>query len=141
VNIRLAAGALSALLYLACWAQLPTRILGPASIGLVWLSILFGFVTRNSPFRPRWNQMAGISLDVILVLHLLAWHFVRVVPPVDWSMLSGLALATVGPDVYLRMKDASHCLFAFVILLGPGAWWNGKRTNLRNLDATPSVPK
>jgi hypothetical protein len=56
-------------------------------------------------------------------------------------MPSGLALATVGPDVYLRMKYASYFLFAFVILLGPGAWGNGKRTNLRNFDATPSVPK
>lgn len=125
VKLRQVLGALSAVAYLACWAGLPSGIIGPIATGLVWISFVIWFFARTTRGTPHWNKLGRIVLAVMWCLHAAAWHFVQEVPHVDRFALPLYALTSVGPDSYSRMRFASYSLTAFVVLLGP---WQGRST-------------
>jgi len=118
-------GAFSAVVYFACWTPFPAAILGPVSLGLVWASILIWLLARTSRGTLHWNRLSRIVLLVMWCLHESFRWFVREVPVVHSMPAPLYAVITVGPDVYLRMRSATHSLTSFGILFGP--WQRGTR--------------
>ena len=136
VKLRHVLGPLSAVTYLACWAGLPSGIIGPIATGLVWTSFVIWFFARTTRGTPHWNRLGRIVLAVMWCLHAAAGHFVQEVPHVDRFDFPLYALTVVGPDVYSRIRFASYSLTAFMVLLGP--WQRRSTRQLWNRVATIS---
>ena len=123
VGARSVLGALSVLIYIACWEPVPARVIQPVCIGLFWISVFVWLFIGTAAGTLSWKRPARVFLVIVWVLHAAARWFLDTSAPVERAFPPLYALAVVSPTLYMDIYRASISLAAFTLLLGP--WQRG----------------